>query len=86
MIESGREHPPMTKTVKCLNFFYHDRYRDIKWVHISGDIGRYRAVWNDIGQYRTISGNIGQYQAISDNIRQYPAISSNIQQYPAILG
>ena len=49
VIESCPEHPPMTKTGKYLELFYHDRYRDIKWAHISGDIGRYWAILNDIG-------------------------------------
>ena len=49
----------MTKTVKCLEFFfYHDCYRDVKWAHISGDIGRYGEISDDIRQYPAISSDI----------------------------
>ena len=39
-------------------FFYHDRYRDVKWAHISGDIGRYRTICGDIVRYRAILSDI----------------------------
>ena len=39
----------------------HDRYCDVKWAHILGDMGRYHPISGDIRQYR---GNIGRYWAI----------------------
>ena len=50
-------------------FLDHDRYRDVKWAHILGDMGRYHP------KYRAISGDIGE---ISGDIRQYQAISEDI--------
>ena len=43
----------------------HDRYRDVKWAHILGDMGRYHPISGDIG-------------AISDDIERYRAISGDI--------
>ena len=38
-----------------------DRYRDVKWAHILGDMRRYHPISGDIGRYW---GNIGQYRTI----------------------
>ena len=46
-------------------FLDHDHYRDVKWAHILGDMGRYHPISGDIGP---ISGDIGRYRAISGNI------------------
>ena len=48
----------------------HDRYREVKWAHMLGDIGRYHPISGDIG---AISGDIG---AISGDIG---VISSSVK-------
>ena len=52
VIGSGPEHPPMTKTVKCLEFFF----TMTVIVTLNGPI--FQAISDDIGRYRTISGDI----------------------------
>ena len=53
----------MTKTVKCLEFFF----TMTVIVMLNGPI--FQAISDDIGQYLTISGDIGRYPAISSDIR-----------------
>ena len=61
-----------TVIIKWQSFFSdHDRYRDVKWAHILGDMGRYRPISGDIGRYQAILGDIGRYQAILGDIGRY---------------
>ena len=75
VIGSGPEHPPTTKTVKCVDFFF----TMTVIVMLNGPI--FQAILDVIRQYRTISGGIGWYRAISGDIGWYRAISGDIGRY-----
>mgnify|MGYP006202952391 CR=1 FL=1 len=60
----------------------HDRYRDVKWAHILGDMERYRAISDNIGQYRAISGDIG---VISSSVKSVMYLARPIQVVPGQL-
>ena len=53
-----------------------DRYGDVKWAYILGDMGRYRPISGNIRRYRAILDNIGRFCAISGDIG---VISSSVR-------
>ena len=57
----------------------HDRYCDVKWAHILGNMGRYHPISGDIG---AISGDIG---VISSSVKSVMYLARPIQVVPGQL-
>ena len=60
----------------------HDRYRDVKWAHILGDMGQYHPISGDIVRYHPISRDIG---VISSSVKSVMYLARPIQVVPGQL-